>query len=78
MIGFQMPKNMLQTSSPLTAQQIFDRMTEVERIHVRGANDGRLQWLAHNDHYIDCQGNMQTMIELRTIAKQNPAKGGNA
>lgn len=68
----------LQTSSPLNAQQMFDRMTEVERIHVRGANDGRLQWLAHNSHRIDCEGNFETMKELRTICKNNMAKGMNA
>jgi hypothetical protein len=78
MIGFEMSLNKLQTASPLNAQQMFDRMTEVERIHVRGANDGRLQWLAHNHHRIDCQGNLETMIELRTICKNNLSKGMNA
>lgn len=73
-----MPTHHLETAVCLTAQQMFDRMTEVERIHIRGATDGRLQWLAHNDHRIDCRGNMETMIQLRAIAKQNPTKGANA
>ena len=54
------------------AKTIFDRLTEVEKLDLRGATPGRVEYLADTDFRVDMplmsfEDRAQTMIEVQAL-----------
>ena len=62
-----MIKNKLQTFSPMTAQALFDRLEEPEKIDIRKATEDRLQWMAHNKFRTESGQNVSVIQEVKRL-----------
>lgn len=63
----------LTTIEPKNAEQLYNRLTRMEKIHLRDATDGRLEYLAQEEYKVD-GATLEVMLEVRDRLNQEFAE----
>ena len=55
------------TVGKVSAPILFSRLSEIEKIQIRGANEARLQWLANNPLRGETHGDISLAKEVKAL-----------